>query len=91
MHDKFGSKGLVIVAINLDKTRDAADAFLDTYPAPFTVAFDPAGVVAEAFHVEAMPSSFIVSRTGQIVYAHEGFQEEKAGALENQIKEALSK
>ena len=91
MLDRYSTQGLVIVAINLDKKREAADAFLQTFPAPFVVAFDPAGKTAEAFHVEAMPSSFIVSRTGGIVYLHAGFEQAKARTVEDQIKEALSK
>jgi cytochrome c biogenesis protein CcmG/thiol:disulfide interchange protein DsbE len=91
MLDRYSEQGLVIVAINLDKEREAADTFLERYPAPFLVAFDPAGKTAEAFHVEVMPSSFIVSRTGRIVYSHAGFEHAKARAVEDQIKEELSK
>lgn len=89
MLDRYGKDGLVIVAINLDKTREAADAFLQSEPAEFTVAFDPSGHTAEAFHVNAMPSSFIVDRKGQIVYSHEGFQTSKANDVEARVKEAL--
>jgi len=91
MLDRYSGQGLVIVAINLDKKREAADTFLQTFPAPFVVAFDPTGKTAEAFHVEAMPSSFIVSRTGRIVYLHPGFDQSKAQTVEDQIKEALSR
>lgn len=90
MFEKYGDQGLAVVAIDLDKERDAAGAFLYEFAPRFTVAFDPAGKTAEAFRVEAMPSSFIVSRTGTIVYAHEGFEKSKAGTLEDHIKEALS-
>lgn len=91
MADRYGSKGLVVVAVNLDKSRELADAFLEKYPAPFTVAFDPAGKTAEAFHVEAMPMSFIVDRGGTIVYSHEGFQPSSAPKVEDKILEALGK
>jgi cytochrome c biogenesis protein CcmG, thiol:disulfide interchange protein DsbE len=91
MLDRYSAQGLVIVAINLDKKREAADAFLEKFSTPFVVAFDPAGKTAEAFHVEAMPSSFIVSRTGRIVDSHVGFEQAKAATVEDQIKEALSK
>jgi cytochrome c biogenesis protein CcmG, thiol:disulfide interchange protein DsbE len=90
MFERYGSKDLVIVAVNLDKTREAANAFLASYPAQFTIAFDPDGRIAEEFGVSAMPSSFIVNRTGAMVYAHEGFQESKANAIEARIKEALA-
>ena len=91
MHDKYSAKGLVIVAINLDKSRDLANQFLETYSAPFHVAFDSAGDVAEAYHVEAMPSSFLIDGSGKIVLMHAGFEQATADAVEDHIKEALSK
>jgi thiol-disulfide isomerase/thioredoxin len=90
MSEKYGPQGLVIVAVNLDKARESAAAFLNEFVPPFTIAFDPAGKTAEAFRVEAMPSSFVVNRNGIIVYAHEGFEQSKAGTLEDRVKETLS-
>lgn len=91
MHDTFATRGLVIVAVNLDKDRDAADKFLAGFRVPFTVAFDPAGKTAEAFHVGAMPSSFVLGRSGEILYTHAGFDPRKSGAMEAALKEACSK
>ena len=91
MKERYAAQGLVIVAINLDKKQDAADALLRMFPAAFAVAFDPSGKTAEAFNVEAMPSSFIVNREGQIVYSHQGFEAAKANTVEEKIKEVLSK
>jgi thiol-disulfide isomerase/thioredoxin len=91
MRERYGSKGLVIVAINLDKSRDAAEAFLEKYPAPFVVAFDPAGKTAEAFHVAAMPTSFVVGPDGAILASHAGFDPKKTGAFETLIQEACAR
>ncbi len=90
VYDEYKDKGLAVVAINLDKNRELADSFLERYTAPFTVAFDPAAKSAEAFRVEAMPSSFIIDRSGKIVWAHQGFEESKAPEVENRIKEVLA-
>ena len=90
MHERYSAQGLVIVAVNLDRNREAAQAFLEELHPPFAVAFDPNGKTAEAFRVEAMPSTFIVNRSGTIVRVHEGFEQAKARAFEDQIKEALS-
>jgi thiol-disulfide isomerase/thioredoxin len=90
MHDRYASKGLVIVAINLDKDRDAANAFLQSQPAPFLVAFDPAAKTAEAFKVPGMPSSYLVSPKGDILYFHAGFDPKKTDAFEAKIQEACS-
>jgi len=67
--ERYGRKGLSIVAVNLDKDHDAADAFLTTVPASFTIAFDPKGTTAEAFRVSAMPMSFLVGRDGAVLCA----------------------
>jgi peroxiredoxin len=91
MMNRYGAQGLAIVAVNLDKKRDGADRFLESFPAPFTVAFDPYGKLAEGFRVEAMPSSFLVSRTGEIIHIYAGFDPGHAQTVEEQIKEALSK
>jgi thiol-disulfide isomerase/thioredoxin len=89
MHDRYAARGLTIVAINLDKDRDAADDFLRDFPAPFLVAFDPSGATADSYHVGTMPSSYLVGPTGAILHAAAGFDPKEAPALEQKIKEAL--
>lgn len=89
LHNRYAAKGLVIVAINLDKDRDAAEQFLGQYPAPFLVAFDPAGKSAEAFKVPAMPTSYLINPAGLIVHADAGFDAKEMGGVEDLIKTAL--
>jgi len=91
MSEKYRSQGLTVVAINLDKNRDAADAFLEKFTSPFTVAFDPAGRTAERFNVQAMPSSFLISRDGVIAWTHEGFEPSQSKDIEERIQEELSR
>ena len=91
MHERLAGKGLTIVAVNLDKKREDADRFLAGLPAPFTVAFDPSGRTAEAFHVKGMPSTYVIGRDGRLVHSHIGFDEKKTAELEAAIQEALSR
>jgi thiol-disulfide isomerase/thioredoxin len=88
---KYRGKGLQVVAVNLDKDRVAADAFLADYPAPFTIAFDPKGKTAEAYGVSAMPSSFVIGKDGKVLLRHAGFDPQHTGTVELQIEEALGK
>jgi cytochrome c biogenesis protein CcmG/thiol:disulfide interchange protein DsbE len=88
---RYGAKGLVVVAIDLDKDRGLAERFLHELPSPFTVAFDPAGKTAEAFDVEAMPSSFLIDRAGQVVYSHAGFYPQDVDTFEKRIADEVSK
>jgi thiol-disulfide isomerase/thioredoxin len=91
LHQRYSGKGLVIVAINLDKKREPAESFLSEYPAPFLVAFDPAGVTAEKFHVKAMPTSFVLDGSHRIVLTHPGFDPKKTDTIETLIREACEK
>ena len=90
MQQAYSDKGLMVVAVNLDKDPKAAAAFLESVPAPFTIAYDPAGKSAEAFHVNAMPSTFLVDRKGTIVYTHVGFDSRKTAEFERKLQEACA-
>jgi thiol-disulfide isomerase/thioredoxin len=91
LHQRLAPAGLTIIAINLDKDPKAADRFLAEHPAPFTVAFDPAGHVAEAFQVKAMPSGFLLGRSGEILHSQAGFDPAKAATLDTLIQEACTR
>jgi thiol-disulfide isomerase/thioredoxin len=90
LQERYGARGLRVVAINLDKERALADKFLAAHPATFTVAFDPSGKTAEAYRVAAMPSSFLISRDGKILVRHAGFDPKKTSELENAIAKACA-
>lgn len=86
LHQRYADKGLVIVAIDLDKKREAAEVFLRDKPVPFLVAFDPAGKSADAYKVAAMPSTYLISRTGVLKQTHVGYDPKKAAELEELIR-----
>ncbi len=88
---RYGPKGLEVVAIDLDKDRGLANAFLRELPPSFTIAFDPKGRTAEAYRVAAMPSTFLVGPSGNLIATHAGFDEKHAAELESRIQEALAK
>lgn len=85
----YGSKGLVVLAVNLDKDRDLAKRFLKDIPAKFTVAFDPEGTVADRYGVQAMPSSYLISRDGKLMQTHLGFRQDDVGEMERSLQKAL--
>lgn len=89
MQAKYGPKGLQVVAINVDGKRADADRFLATTPVQFAIAFDPAGNTPKAYAIKGMPSSFIVSGDGKVLYAHTGFRDSDKDDLEEKIRQAL--
>lgn len=71
LHNKFAEKGLVVLGISIDEKDDAAKKvakFLKkkdiSYPIYLDVDENPAW---EAFHVPAIPATYLINRQGEIV------------------------
>ena len=91
MQQKYGSKGFVVVGVNVDKKRTDADRFLAQNPANFTIAFDEAGTTPSAYAVKGMPSSYLIDGTGKIVYVERGFLDENKAQIEQRIATLVGK
>lgn len=89
MHAKYADDGLVIIGVNLDASRKDAAAFLEDYPADFKIYFDTDAVYAKEFDVQAMPSSFVLGRDGEITARHLGFKVKRQQEYEAILVEAL--
>jgi len=89
MHDAYAARGLVIIAVNVDRDRDRALTFLRDAAPPFTIVFDPDARVAATLDLDAMPSSFLFAPDGSRVASRAGFRAGDAAALEQQIAALL--
>ena len=73
LQQRFGSKGLIILAVNVDEERSAMDDFLKGHPATFNIVRDAKKKLVGTANISSMPSSFIVGTDGKIVAIHKGF------------------
>jgi thiol-disulfide isomerase/thioredoxin len=89
MHAKYQSEGLVIIGINLDARREDAEEFLEKYPADFQIYFDIDASLAYEYEVEAMPSSVVIGRDGEIRASHQGFKVKQQDEYEAVLTDAL--
>jgi len=90
LNHEFEKKGLQIIAINLDEAGEDAKAFLEQYPADFTIAVDKAEQCAKAFQVKAMPSSYLIDSSGIIRHVHLGFRADETAQLRTLIEQLLA-
>jgi cytochrome c biogenesis protein CcmG, thiol:disulfide interchange protein DsbE len=89
MNRVYRDKGLVIIAVNVDKKRADADRFLAETPAEFTVLYDPPGATPAAYAVKGMPSSYLIDVNGKVAAIEVGFRDERRAALEERIRALL--
>jgi cytochrome c biogenesis protein CcmG/thiol:disulfide interchange protein DsbE len=89
MHAKYAEQGLVVIGVNVDANQKDAAAFLEDYPAAFNIHYDTEAIMAKEFGVEAMPSSFVIGRDGQIRARHLGFKVKRQDEYEAILVDAL--
>lgn len=89
MHAKYEQQGLVIIGVNLDASQEDAAEFLEEYPAEFRIHFDTDAVLATEYGVEAMPSSYVIGRDGELKATHRGFKVKEQSEYEAILIEAL--
>lgn len=91
LHKKYAGKGLVILAINLDKKKADMDEFLKAHPADFAIVRDAANKLVAQIKIPTMPTSFLLNREGKVVSVHRGFKGEETRKKYTEEIEALLK
>jgi len=74
MQSKYGEQGLVVIGVNMDADPSEAESFLKEFPVHFRIVRDADGTIARGYDVIAMPSSYVIDRSGNIVARHLGFK-----------------
>jgi cytochrome c biogenesis protein CcmG/thiol:disulfide interchange protein DsbE len=86
LQQELGPKGLVIVAVNVDRERAEAERFVHEHPPRFRIVFDADGSLPEKFGVQGMPTSFLIDRDGHIRSRHDGFRLADRDTLAQQVR-----
>lgn len=94
MQARHGPAGLRVVAVNVDRQRAAADAFLRAIQprmsTPLTIVFDPAGETPERYGAKAMPTSVLIGADQRVLLLHAGFRDDDKPGLEAALAAALA-
>jgi cytochrome c biogenesis protein CcmG/thiol:disulfide interchange protein DsbE len=73
LQQKYGAKGLVILAVNVDEKIAAMQDFLKDHPVQFNILHDATKKLVGAANIASMPTSFLIGKDGKVVAIHKGF------------------
>ena len=86
----YGSRGLVVIGVNVDDNAADMRKFLERVPADFAVTRDAGQKLVGACEIASMPTSFIVDHAGRVRAVHNGFfKDETEHELRDEIKALL--
>jgi cytochrome c biogenesis protein CcmG, thiol:disulfide interchange protein DsbE len=68
LHDRFGARGLKIVAVSVDNDGFANEIrkFRDQYGLTFEILHDASGAIKRDYHTTGVPETFVIGRDGVI-------------------------
>lgn len=67
LYQRYRGRPFTIVAISIDKNVAAVAPFVGTYRLTFPVGLDPQSEVADKYGIRALPTSYLIDRTGSVV------------------------
>ncbi len=84
----YAAKPFVLIAVNVDHSRERADAFLAQFGPNIHVVYDPQGQMALKYRVQEMPTSVVIDKSGRVRFTHNGFYEAQEAIYEDHIIES---
>jgi cytochrome c biogenesis protein CcmG/thiol:disulfide interchange protein DsbE len=89
MQDRYADRGLVVIAVNVDRDRADAERFLRDVPARFQIVYDPAGALASQYDLPGMPVSYVIGPQGEVIARHVGFRAGLRAQREAELQQLL--
>jgi len=74
---KYGKMGFVLYGINVEQDNNDAKKMLKDLGVSFTILFDPESKLSSLYNVDAMPTSVMIDKKGNIRYIDRGFDFKK--------------
>jgi peroxiredoxin len=66
-HDAYAGRGLIVVNIDIQESRDKVSRFADKYQLPYRVLLDETGLVAEAYQIVGVPTLILIDQNGALI------------------------
>ena len=74
---KYSSQGFSVIAVSVDEKAENMQRFVKSAKVSFTIVRDAQHKLVSAVNVKAMPTSFLIDRSGKIRFVHNGFDREQ--------------
>lgn len=84
--DKYRDTGVVLLGVNVDDDPAKAAAEARKLGIRFPVLLDTAKQVSRAYRLDAMPTTVLVDRDGQVRYVHQGYRAGYEQVYDEQIR-----
>ncbi|WP_341938100.1 TlpA family protein disulfide reductase [Marinimicrobium sp. C2-29] len=89
LYDRYEKDGFTLFGINVEQNPEAAEKFLADVGVSFPILYDPESEVSRAYQVNAMPTTVMVDRDGEVRYVNRGYREGDEEKYRKQVRELI--
>ena len=86
LYKRYNRLGFTLLGVNVEEDPSGADEYLAETPVSFPILYDRANNVSKLYDVNAMPSTVIVDRQGNVRFLHKGYQPGYENEYQDQIR-----
>lgn len=87
---KYRDNGFTLLGVNVEKNTSKAANMIRDLKVVFPVLFDTENEVSKLYKVEAMPSTILVDRDGNMRYLHRGYVSGTEDEYVRQVRELMA-
>lgn len=89
MYKRYNSAGFQFYGINVEEDNTDAKKLLKELGVTFPVLFDPESKASKLYNVDAMPTTVVIDKKGQIRYVNRGYKPGDENKYRDQVRELI--
>lgn len=89
LSDRYGAAGFILLGINVEKDGTAGDKIIKELGIKFPILYDSESKVSQAYNVDAMPTTVMIDKDGEIRYVNRGYRAGDENKYRKQIRELI--
>lgn len=89
LYRRYSPAGFVLLGVNTEANIEQANAVLEEIPVDFPIVYDTSNKVSEAYKIDAMPTTVLIDRDGQLRYVHRGYKSGDEEIYREKIRQLL--
>ncbi len=86
LYQRYEPLGFTMLGVNVEKDSNDALRLLEESPVTFPILFDQENAVSKMYDVNAMPSTVLVDRDGNVRYLHHGYKPGYEDEYQRQVR-----
>jgi len=86
LYKRYSKLGFTLVGVNVEEDSSGAGGYLEETPVTFPILFDSQNKVSELYDVNAMPTTVLVDRQGNMRFLHKGYKPGDEDDYQNWIR-----